>query len=165
MWSNFESFYCSFSLWVQSCCVTTKQSSKYYTSISIIITKINRSHRVLAVWSLWSCTGSLAHTTRVFVAPLLYYDGRGGLQMVQLQGKCYQKVEPLSQQATMVSFYNPATCFGECFKSHSSFRPWIPPEHIRVKPLNEDVIWTLSKCQAFIFCSSLFLVPCQLLRA
>lgn len=43
-------------------------------------------------------------------------------QIAQLQGKCYQKVEPLSLQAVIVSFYNPATCFGKRFKSRFSFQ-------------------------------------------
>lgn len=35
----------------------------------------------------------------------------------------------------------------------SLFRPWIPPEHIRVKRLNAEMIWSPSTCQT-LFCSS-----------
>lgn len=33
-------------------------------------------------------------------------------QPEQLQGKCYQEVQLLRQQAAIFSFYQPATCFG-----------------------------------------------------
>lgn len=40
--------------------------------------------------------------------------------MVPLRGKCYQKVEPLRQQAVVFSLYNPATCFQWTFQIPTS---------------------------------------------
>lgn len=104
---------------------------------------------------LWSVTFGWA--VRV-VPPQLKLKERIKAQMVQLQGKCYQKVEPQSQQAALDSLCSPATCSGQCYKTCFSFRPWIPPEHIRVKRLDAEMIWTPSTRQAFVCCSSLILL-------